>query len=120
MKTAIIIQRPAIFANVKRSGMNASIPVKLLYVSTVDLYKHQWNVVSAVSELRKEGFDIKLTLVGSSYPKALEKLNALIDKVDKNKKFINYEGFIDNVNLPSIKLSIPSSRTNVLTIADKL
>lgn len=54
-------------------------PVRLLYVSTVDFYKHQWNVVSSVNNLRKEGFNILLTLVGSAYTPALDKLNLAIN-----------------------------------------
>jgi glycosyltransferase involved in cell wall biosynthesis len=76
-------------------------PIRLLYVSRVDLYKHQWNVVSSVSNLRKEGFNIQLTLVGSAYPPALDLLNATIEKVDLNRTFIKYEGSIDYVDLPS-------------------
>jgi glycosyltransferase involved in cell wall biosynthesis len=74
-------------------------PVRLLYVSTVDLYKHQWNVVSSVSNLRKEGFNIQLTLVGSAYRPALDKLNTIINKIDINRDFIKYEGPVDYDNL---------------------
>ena len=63
-----------IFSHERTNDLKYSIPIKLLYVSTVDLYKHQWNVVSSVSNLWKEGFDVQLTLVGSAYPQALEKL----------------------------------------------
>lgn len=40
--------------------------VKLLYVSSVDLYKHQWNVVAAVERLQKAGVAVDLTLIGSA------------------------------------------------------
>ena len=76
-------------------------PIRLLYVSSIDLYKHQWNVVSSVSSLRKEGINIQLTLVGSAYPPALEKLKATIEKVDPNMDFVKYEGLIDHNELTS-------------------
>ena len=79
-----------------------AIPVQLLYVSSVDLYKHQWNVVSSVYNLRKEGFDIQLTLVGSSTcQSALDKLNGAIKKVDPKLDFVKYEGSKDYEVLPS-------------------
>lgn len=39
-------------------------PVKCLYISNLAPYKHQWQVVRAVADLRQRGFDIVLTLVG--------------------------------------------------------
>ena len=57
--------------------------VTILYVSPIYLYKHQWNVVSAVSALRREsGLDLRLRLVGRSDPEALDLLNASILKED--------------------------------------
>ena len=37
---------------------------KIIYVSTVDLYKHQWNVIEATSYLRNKGYPISLDSVG--------------------------------------------------------
>jgi glycosyltransferase involved in cell wall biosynthesis len=49
--------------------------IKVLYVSTIYLYKHQWHVVEAVSSLRKElGLDIRLSLFGRGEPVAERKL----------------------------------------------
>ena len=39
--------------------------IKFLYVSTVDLYKHQCNVAISIANLKKEGFNIELELIGS-------------------------------------------------------
>ena len=69
--------------------------IQLLYVSTIDLYKHQWNVISAVSKLRKEGINAHLTLIGGSYKKALDKINSIIAIVDPEREFIKYEGVVD-------------------------
>ena len=42
-----------------------STPCNLVYVSVVEIYKHQWNVVDAVNELRNSGWNLNLSLVGS-------------------------------------------------------
>src|SRR5690348_5578323 len=61
--------RPANGDNTKRAQENFSSGGKLgkcnlLYVSTIDQYKHQWNVVDAVHKLRQKGRDVHLTLAG--------------------------------------------------------
>ena len=35
----------------------SNVSCKLLYVSAVEIYKHQWNIIDAVYELRKSGFN---------------------------------------------------------------
>lgn len=55
-------------------------PFKLLYVSTVDLYKHQWQVADAVYQLIREGYHITLDLIGTSLQPALKKLNNVMSK----------------------------------------
>jgi len=68
---------------------------KLLYVSTIDEYKHQWNVVEAVNTLRNNGAPLSLDLVGSSYKPALDKLNKATKKYDPESKWIKYWGLVD-------------------------
>ena len=53
-------------------------PYRLIYVSSVDQYKHQWHLIEAVSFLRKQSIPVKLDLVGPAVPAALMKLNAAI------------------------------------------
>lgn len=65
-------------------------PLRLLYVSTIDQYKHQWHVVKAVSILRREGFPIELDLVGPAYPPALKRLNATITLLDPKRDWVHY------------------------------
>lgn len=48
--------------------------LNIIYVSTVDLYKHQWNLVRAVINLRKKGLLIHLDLIGGYHPSAYKKL----------------------------------------------
>ncbi len=65
---------------------------RILYVSTVDVYKHQWCVVEAVEILRGRGFPVSLDLVGHAYGPALERLNNVLEEIDPNGKFIHYAG----------------------------
>lgn len=67
-------------------------PFNILYVSKINAYKHQWNVVQAVATLRTLGFPVCLHLIGTSYPPSLQRLQKMIDKVDKQRKFIFYRG----------------------------
>lgn len=67
-------------------------PYRIIYVSTIDQYKHQWHVVEAVESLRKFGMPIALDLIGSSYPPALNRLKASIAHYDPRGAWINYLG----------------------------
>jgi glycosyltransferase involved in cell wall biosynthesis len=69
-------------------------PYRVLYVSIVDQYKHQWHVVEAVATLRKQGLPIALDLVGPAYPPALQRLNDAIARVDPVRHWVNYHGAI--------------------------
>ena len=78
----------------KISEYNSTNPYRLLYVSIIDQYKHQWHVVEAVSILRTKGFPIKLDLVGPAYKPALHRLNVKIGSVDKERIWVNYHGAV--------------------------
>ena len=69
-------------------------PYRVLYVSIIDQYKHQWHVVEAVAALRKQGFPILLDLVGPAYPTALKRLNQTIDRVDVERRWVHHHGAI--------------------------
>lgn len=73
--------------------------LKFIYVSTVDVYKHQWNVAEAFYQLIDEGLDIELILIGESYKKALNKLKKVM-KRNKDKNQVKYLGKIDYSKLP--------------------
>jgi glycosyltransferase involved in cell wall biosynthesis len=75
-------------------------PFRLVYVSIIDLYKHQWVVAEAVARLRAEGFPVALTLVGPAYPPALNKLRAALRRFDPNAEFIHYIGMVPHDALP--------------------
>ena len=70
-------------------------PFQLLYVSIVNLYKHQWHVVKAVAELRRKGIPVRLDLVGPAYKSALCHLRKAIASLDLHGNFISYHGTVD-------------------------
>ena len=74
-------------------------PFRLLYVSIVDLYKHQWHVVDAVTKLRKSGLPVVLDLVGPAYPPALSQLRKTMSRVDPTSVFIRYLGEVSHQDL---------------------
>jgi glycosyltransferase involved in cell wall biosynthesis len=69
-------------------------PFRLLYVSIIDVYKHQWHVAEAVAQLRKEGMPIQLTLIGPAYVPALKRLSQALRRLDPAEVFMQYRGSI--------------------------
>ena len=75
-------------------------PFRILYVSLVDVYKHQWHVVEAIGLLKKTGLPIKLDMVGPSHPPALKRLRKTMKQVDPGGKFVQYLGPVPYNDLP--------------------
>jgi len=69
-------------------------PFRILYVSTIDMFKHQWVVAQAVANLHSQGVPIALDLVGAAYPPALKKLEYVLRRVDSKSTYIKYLGVI--------------------------
>ena len=69
-------------------------PYRVLYVSIIDQYKHQWVAVEAIAALRQEGFPVVLDLVGPAYPPALKRLNEAIACLDADRSWVRYHGAI--------------------------
>jgi glycosyltransferase involved in cell wall biosynthesis len=68
-------------------------PYRLLYVSIVDHYKHQWHLVEAVGCLRqKTGWPLVLDLVGPAYSPALARLKTAIAAWDPPGEWVRYHG----------------------------
>jgi glycosyltransferase involved in cell wall biosynthesis len=74
-------------------------PLRLIYVSIVDVYKHQWNVVEAVAQLRAQGAPIALELIGPAYPPALRRLENALGRWDPRGEFISYSGPVSHTLL---------------------
>jgi len=76
-------------------------PFRLLYVSTVDVYKHQWHVVDAVGRLRRRGLPVALDLIGAAQPQALARLETAIRDVDPDGTCVRYLGSVPHSDLAS-------------------
>jgi glycosyltransferase involved in cell wall biosynthesis len=72
----------------------ANNPFKLLYISSIDVYKHQWNLVEAVANLRDKGYFIELQLIGWKMPQPYRKFLKVKEKRDKKNEFIKYFGSV--------------------------
>ncbi len=69
-------------------------PYRVLYVSIIDQYKHQWRVVEAVAALRQEGMPVSLDLVGPAYPPALARLRETLARLDPGGNWVRYHGAV--------------------------
>jgi glycosyltransferase involved in cell wall biosynthesis len=82
--------------------MERNSTVRGVYVSAADLYKHQWNVVRAIGDLRKRGYDIMLSLVGGGEGPAQVRLEAEIRITDPRGEFVEQHAFVAQSALPEI------------------
>lgn len=69
-------------------------PFRVLYVSIIDQYKHQWVVVEAIAALRLKGLPVVLDLVGPAYPHALMRLKKAMARFDADEAWVHYHGAI--------------------------
>ncbi len=74
-------------------------PFRLLYISIIDVYKHQCEVVEAVAELRQSGIPVALNLGGPAYPPSLRRLRKVMRRVDPRGTFVRYLGPVSYDNL---------------------
>lgn len=77
-------------------------PYRILYLSRIEKYKHQLNVVVAVNSLRKQGLPISLDLAGSANAGALDSLNSILDSVDLKRCWVTYHGSIPYKKIHSL------------------
>ena len=77
-------------------------PYRILYVSVIDYYKHQCEVVEAVSVLRKQGLPVVLDLVGPAFPPALKGLELTMNRLDPDRIWVRYHGPIQYTELHSM------------------
>jgi glycosyltransferase involved in cell wall biosynthesis len=94
---------PAFFhaERIPRASPTVTEPLRILYVSIVDLYKHQWHVATAVARLRAEGLPVALTLIGPGYGPALRRLRHTLAQVDPRGEYIRYAGPVAHAELPA-------------------
>lgn len=82
-------------------SISADDPFRILYVSIVDVYKHQDKVAAAVARLREEGLCLALEFVGAAYPPALRHLERVLNTLDARGEYIRYSGEADYADLPA-------------------
>jgi glycosyltransferase involved in cell wall biosynthesis len=75
------------------NGFTWEDPCRVLYVSIVSPYKHQWHVVRAVAKLRSEGVPVTLELIGPQ-DSGIGRLQQTINAVDPAGDFIAYRGAV--------------------------
>ena len=71
------------------------------YVSNAEMYKHQWQVVEAISLLRNKNHNLRLILVGGGSGRAQVLLNNAIRKFDPNGDFVTQIKFVSQDELAS-------------------
>ncbi|MEN9642847.1 MAG: hypothetical protein RIR77_2036 [Planctomycetota bacterium] len=76
-------------------------PFRILYVSILDVYKHQWNLAEAVARLGRSGLPIRLDLVGPAYPPSARLLARTLKRVDPDRRWVHYAGPVPNAQLPA-------------------
>jgi glycosyltransferase involved in cell wall biosynthesis len=74
--------------------------LRVLYVSAIDLYKHQWNVVEAVGQLQREGLRVELTLIGPAFSEGETKLYRALKRFAGTPGTIKYLGAVKHAELP--------------------
>lgn len=84
-----------------RADFTENRPCRVLYVSIVDVYKHQWHVAKAVAILREEGIPIALELVGPP-AKGIKQLRRAMRQLDASGTFITYRGAVPYDKLDAI------------------
>lgn len=75
-------------------------PIRCLYISNALPYKHQWNVVKAVAQLRQRGFELQLELVGGGEGRAQARLQAQIAASDPHRTYVTQREFVPQHTLP--------------------
>lgn len=75
-------------------------PIRCLYISNALPYKHQWHVVQAVAQLRQQGFDVQLELVGGGAGMGQKRLEAQIAKSDPRRVFVTQHRSVPQHTLP--------------------
>jgi len=71
--------------------------IKLLYVSTVKQYKHQWHLIEAVAQLEEQGFPLELHLIGSGDRPALKRMHKAIKETNLQGEFVYYHGGLSHL-----------------------
>lgn len=75
--------------------------IKCVYVSNVELYKHQWNVALAIQNIKNKGYNISIDFIGGGAGKAQLKFEKTIKTIHDNEYLVQHE-FITHSKLPQL------------------
>jgi glycosyltransferase involved in cell wall biosynthesis len=81
------------------TNKDPKLPLEIVYVSGIDVYKHQWHVIKAVDLLLSEGHAVKLTLVGPVWPQARSKLDAALADFRGDRELIECTGKVSHEDI---------------------
>jgi len=76
--------------------------ISCLYVSNAEMYKHQWNVVKALGQIRQRGFNVSLLLVGGGKGRAQRLRDHEILTTDPRGKFVKQRPFVNHEKIPEL------------------
>jgi len=76
--------------------------IKCVYVSNTAMYKHQWNVLQAIYDLRNKNYNIEITFIGGGKGPAQRKFNDARNRFDRQSLFSKQLPFVDHKELPSL------------------
>jgi len=67
-------------------------PFRFLYVSWVEPYKEQLNLVRAIAKVHSEGCPVALDLAGAGESRTVAELRSLVSEIDPTGAFLRYHG----------------------------
>lgn len=108
------------------SQLGIAKPIKIIYVSNIELYKHQANVLDAVYRLRKKGYLVEIDFVGPSQKFYLKKLQDRINYLDPMNLWGRYLGEVSYAAINShykssdIGVFASSCETFGITLLEKM
>lgn len=77
-------------------------PIRCIYVSNAEMYKHQWVVVEAISLLRKRGYNLIMSFVGGGNGPGQQLLKDAVAFFDPTDMFIKQIEFLPHDELPAL------------------
>jgi len=89
------------FRRTPDAGRIRQLPGRLLYVSIIDVYKHQWRVVEALKLLEDRGYALSLDLAGGDYPSSRRRLDEAIRRTGQQGR-VRLLGRVGHEALPDV------------------
>ncbi len=82
--------------NEKNVLLGNSKVLRIGYVSIIDFYKNQINVLKAAKILKEKGYEFSLEFVGNKYEPAYKLFHKLLNEIDPKNNYIKYLGIINH------------------------